>query len=441
MKRQSVFKVFLKYVSLGIFGQMAYSCYTLADTFFVSASLGANGLAALNIAFPMFCLINGTGLMIGMGGGTRYSILKSGGEEERANRVFTNCLFMAGAFSLLYGWAGGCFADVIARGFGADGEVLAMTRTYLKVMLLFAPAFLFNHLLQSFVRNDGSPTLSAAAMITGSLSNVILDYLLIFPLRMGIFGAILATGIAPLISMSVLSVYLIRKKNRFRAVRTAPDGSAMLSIAASGVPSLVAEVSSGVVMLLFNFILLRLAGNIGVAAFSVITVISLVVVAIFTGLSQGIQPVVSACYGAGKESDGKAILKYAFIAVVLLSCVIYGAIYLGAAPIVRVFNSERNGMLQELAVEGMRFYFLACPFVGFNMMAAAYFTSTERTRPAQAISALRSCFLLIPVTLLLSSAFQMTGVWCAYPVTECIVSWIGAAFLFSGKGKKAAGTQ
>ena len=90
MRNTSVFKVFLKYVSLNILGQMAYSCYTLADIFFASASLGTNGLTALNLAFPVFCLLNGTGLMIGMGGGTRYSILKSRGETDGANRIFVN---------------------------------------------------------------------------------------------------------------------------------------------------------------------------------------------------------------------------------------------------------------------------------------------------------------------------------------------------------------
>ena len=159
MRNTSIFKVFLKYVSLNILGQMAYSCYTLADTFFVSASLGANGLTALNLAFPVFCLINGTGLMIGMGGGTRYSILKSRGEDDRANRVFTNAVYLVAFFSALFATAGLLFSGTIVRLLGADDTVFAMTNTYLRVMLLFAPAFLSNNLLQCFVRNDGRPSL------------------------------------------------------------------------------------------------------------------------------------------------------------------------------------------------------------------------------------------------------------------------------------------
>ena len=217
---KNIFRDFLRYVSLNVLGQMAYSCYTLADTFFVSASLGSNGLAALNLAFPVFCIINGTGLMIGMGGGTRYSLLKSRGENRRADSVFTNAVYIALSFSVLFVLSGAFLSDTVTKRLGADDTVFSMTNTYLRVMLLFAPAFLINNLLQCFVRNDGNPSLSMAAMVTASMSNVVLDYIFIFPLRMGISGAILATGLAPVISIGVLSSYFIRKKNRFRFTKS-----------------------------------------------------------------------------------------------------------------------------------------------------------------------------------------------------------------------------
>lgn len=431
MKSKSIFNDFLNYVSLNILGQMAFSCYTLADTFFVSASLGANGITALNLAFPVFCLLNGTGLMIGMGGGTRYSILKSRGDNEKANQVFTTAACMAACAAAVFVLAGGFFSGALAKMLGADRTVFDMTNTYLKVMLLFAPAFLFNHLLQCFVRNDENPSLSMAAMITGSLSNVILDYIFIFPLRMGIFGAIFATGLAPVISMAILSSYFIRKKNQFHFAKGLPSAKSVLEIISSGVPSFVTEATSGIVMLVFNFIILGLEGNTGVAAFAVITVISLVVVAIYTGLSQGIQPILSLNHGAGNSSNVKSILKYALITVLLLSGAIYTTIFLGASQLVSIFNSENNGTLQVLAVRGLRLYFLACPFIGFNIVTATYFTSTERPRPAQIISLSRGFFVLVPMAFLLSALLNMTGVWCAYPLTEFIVAWVGLAFYIS----------
>lgn len=437
---KSVFQDFMKYVSLNILGQMAYSCYTLADTFFVSASLGADGLTALNLAFPMFCLLNGTGLMVGMGGGTRYSIAKSRGEIENANRIFTNAVYMVACFSALFVLLGVFLSGVLVKALGADHTVFPMTNTYLKVMLLFAPAFLTNNLLQCFVRNDGKPSLSMAAMISGSLSNVVLDYLFIFPFRMGIFGAILATGLAPVISIAVLSPYFIKRKNKFHFIKSAPDIKKALEITASGIPPFVTELSSGIVMFLFNFIILRLEGNTGVAAFGVITVISLVVVAIYTGLSQGIQPIISANYGTGNRAGVKTILRYAMVTVLLLSGVIYMVIFFGASQIALIFNSERNETLQTLAVTGLKLYFLACPFIGFNIVTATYFTSTERPRPAQIISFLRGLFVLVPAAFLLSAILKMTGVWLAYPISECIVAMVGAAFYFLNKKKSFEGS-
>ncbi len=188
-------------------------------------------------------------------------------------------------------------------------------------------------------------------------------------------------------------------------------------------------------MLLFNFIILGLAGNVGVAAFSVITVISLVVVAIFTGLSQGIQPIISTSYGKSNTNNVNKILKYAFVTALTLSGVIYAVIFFGSDILISVFNQEGNIQLQRLAGIGMKLYFLACPFIGFNIVMSTYFTSTERPRVAQVISFSRGFIILIPITFLLTNFFYMTGVLCAYPVTECIVSLIGFGVCFYAKNK------
>lgn len=154
MRSKALFKDFSKYVSLSVLGQIALSCYTLSDTFFVSAKLGADGLTALNLAFPIFCILNGTGLMIGMGGGTKYSIYRSREESGKADRIFTNAIYLAALFACIFATAGAFFSEHIVKFLGADETLLDMTNTYAKVMLLFAPAFLLNNLLQCFVRND-----------------------------------------------------------------------------------------------------------------------------------------------------------------------------------------------------------------------------------------------------------------------------------------------
>lgn len=425
MKESSCFREFLKYSSLNVLGMIALSCYILADTFFVSKALGANGLTALNLAIPVYNFINGSGLMIGMGGGTKYAISKSQGKMKQASQAFTNAAaltaLIAACFFLL-----GLFASApIARMLGADDTVFEMSRTYLQVLLLFSPMFMTNNLLLCFIRNDGAPQLSMAAMITGSLSNVVLDYVFMFPLGMGIFGAVLATGLAPVISILVQSPYLLTKKNQFHLVRCRLSARLSLGIFSSGLPSLITEVSSGIVIIIFNRIILGLDGNTGVAAYGVIANLSLVVIAIYTGISQGIQPILSSNYGKGIRENVQAILRYAVTTVVILSAGVYLCMFFGAEPITAIFNSEKNQILQEIAEAGLKIYFTGCVFAGLNIIFSVYFTSTERPLPAQIISVMRGFIVIIPMSFLLSAIAGLPGVWASFPATEFLVSVAG----------------
>ena len=431
MKHKDYFRDFSRYTSLNVLGMIGLSCYILADTFFISKALGAAGLTALNLAIPVYNFINGCGLMIGMGGGTRYSILKGQENDEAADQAFTVSALLTLLIAAVF-FALGLFASgPLIRLLGADSEVYEMSRIYLQVILLFAPMFMMNNLLLCFVRNDGAPQRSMAAMIGGSLSNVVLDYVFMFPLGMGIFGAVFATGLAPVISMGILSPFFLQKKNRFRLRVKAYSMAGWLRqagyILSSGLPSLITEVSSGIVIIVFNAVILRLQGNTGVAAYGVIANLSLVVIAIYTGIAQGVQPLMSSAHGTGEGSRVRIYLCYALQTMLLVSAAIYVCVFFGAGGIASVFNSERNALLQSIAETGLRIYFAGCVFAGFNIILSVFFTSTENVLPAHIISLLRGFFIIIPAAFLLSAAFGMTGVWCAFPLTELLVSAIGAA--------------
>lgn len=425
MKKQSLFKQFLTYVSLNICGMIGLSCYILADTFFVSNGLGTSGLTALNLAIPVYSIVHGCGLMLGMGGATKYSIFRGQADSENANRTFSAVLFFTSVLAFLFVLAGLFLSRPLTVLLGADNNVFSMTLTYLTVILLFAPAFMLNDVFICFVRNDGNPALSMAAMLTGSFSNIILDYIFIFPLNMGILGAVLATGIAPLISMSILSVHGIRKKHHFHWIRHRISVRLMANILSLGIPSLVTEIASAIVMIAFNSILLSLCGNTGVAAYGVIANLSLVVTSIYTGIAQGTQPITSRAYGRGDRNTMKRALQYAVCCSLAISALIYLLFFFGAEAITSVLNSERDISLQYIAVSGLKIYFTAIPFAGFNIILSTYFTTIEKTLPAQVISLARALFVILPAVFLLSSAFGVTGVWLSYPVTEAVVCLAG----------------
>lgn len=427
MQKTNFFKEFVKYASLNVLGMLGLSCYILADTFFVAQGLGTSGLAALNLAIPVYSFIHGSGLMLGMGGATKYSIYKGKNLDSAADNVFSNTVYAAVTISVIFALCGVLLSGALTSVLGADAEVFEMTDTYIKTILLFSPAFMLNNVFICFVRNDGNPKLSMIAMIAGSLSNVVLDYVFIFPCRMGMFGAAFATGLAPVISIMILSIHKLKRQNQFKLKIVKPSLKEIFSSMSLGFPSLVTEVSSGIVMIVFNSIILRLAGNTGVAAYGVIANLSLVVVAVYTGIAQGIQPLMSRSYGNGAISGVKRILGYALVSAAVFSVVIYAAVFFGSDQITAVFNSENNLQLQNIANTGMKLYFTAILFVGFNIIVSVFFTSTERAFPAHAISLLRGLLIIVPAAYLLSGLLGLTGVWLAFPTTEFIVAVVGAA--------------
>lgn len=435
MNQTKDLKEFIKYAALNVMGMTGLSCYILADTFFISKGLGANGLTALNLAIPVYSLIHGSGLMLGMGGATKYSILKSQKNWGQTNKIFTNTVYLAGILAIAFLLTGIFLTRVLTAFLGADQEVFGMTATYLRVILLFAPAFLMNDILICFVRNDGDPKLAMLAMLGGSLSNVALDYLFIFPLKLGIFGAVFATGLAPLISIMILSIYFLKKRNQFHMIREKPHPETEKTVVKLGIPSLIGEVSSGVVILVFNSIILKLQGNTGVAAYGVIANLSLVVMAVYTGIAQGMQPLISKAWGRYEIRTCKRILSYAMITMAAVSIAVYAVIFFLADPIAGIFNSENNRLLQEIAVTGLKLYFTAAVFAGFNLIISVYFTSVELALPAQLISILRGVVLIVPMAFLLSGLFGMSGVWLAFPAAEFLTAVTGL-FLYCSKRKQ-----
>lgn len=418
----SIKRTFAKYVSLNILGMTALSLYILADTYFVAQGVGSDGLAALNIAIPVFSLIVGTGLMIGMGGATRFSI-------SRTDTIFTRALRFGTIASVVYFICGITIPGQISSLLGADGEVFELTRIYIQILLLFSPMFIFNNIITCFVRNDGDPKLSMAATVLGTVTNIIFDYILVFPLQLGITGAVLATGFSPLVSLLILSVHFFKKSNTLKLKKVFLTLRALKDIATLGISSLITELSSGIVILIFNMIILNIEGNLGVAAYGIVANIAIVVNAIFTGIAQGSQPIISRSYGEGNGGNAKTILKYGIITALVFSAAVYTVTFIFAESIVKAFDNENNQRLLEIAAVGLRIYFISIFFSGINVLCSSYFSSIDRPKNGFIISILRSVAVIIPSAFLLSYLFGLTGVWMSIAVSEFIVCSVSVLLL------------
>lgn len=431
------FKPFVQYVSLNVLGMLGISCYILADTFFVSRALGARGLAALSLTLPVYGVIASIGMLLGTGGGTRYTVQRARGETGKG--IFSGVAaagVVVGVFGVICGIF---FAEPLGKLLGATGETLPLTAVYMRVLLCFAPAFLMNSILLGFVRNDGNPALCMAAMITSSLSNVLLDYVFMFPLGWGMFGAAFATGLAPLIGMAVLSLHFLQKKNNFRFSAREISGKELFRALPLGLSAFVTELSSGIVMAIFNLQVLRFAGDVGVAAYSIIANIALVCTAVFTGIAQGVQPLAGDAYGRGDVPQRKAFARYALFSALILAVLFNAGGWIFGDKMVAVFNSEGNTALAALAEAGMRVYFIGFFFAGANIAMAAVLSASGNAGKGFAVSLTRGCFAIVPLALLLPLAFGLNGVWASYVLAEVSATavLVISAKLIQQKGRKA----
>lgn len=428
-------KQFFKYVSQNIFGLLGTSCYILADTYFIAQAAGTDGVTLLNLCLPIYNLIFAFGSMIGLGAATRYAILRAQG-DARAQRYFSNAIFSVCILAVPFMLVGIFRPDGLLRLMGGDADIVALGMNYARIFLMFTPFFMCNYVVASFVHNDGDPSLAMVATLSGSLFNVVFDYIFIFPMGLGLPGAALATAISPILSIAVCSAHFIKKSNTITFVRKAPSVRLLAKSCQLGISGFVGELSSGVTTTVFNFLLLRLAGNVAVAAYGVVANFALVATAIFNGVAQGAQPLVSQCYGKNEMAGARKLLLLGCGTALGLAALLYGVVFGYTDALTALFNSESSALMAAFAHSGMRIYFVGYFFAGCNIVAAGYLGAVNRPAEASITSLCRGMVAIVVCSLVLSALFGMNGIWAAFPVSEAITLAL-TVFLLKQKAGRA----
>lgn len=406
-----------KYLHTNILAMIGISCYVLADTFFISLAAGANGITALNLTLPIYAVIFAVGSMIGLGSATRYSLCKASGDKN-ADEYLSNSAFWAVLFSLIFVTLG-CFAPrKVLKLMGADDVILKTGLSYMRTVLCFAPAFMLNYILNAFIRNDGAPALSMTATITSNLLNIVLDYIFIFPLGMGMFGAALATGISPVIDIIICSTHFLSPKSTLKFIWKRPDIKKLALACSLGTAGFISEISGGITSMAFNFILLDLVGNIAVAAYGVVANVSIISIAVFNGISQGLQPMASEAEGKADEDAKKCILKFSLKLGIVLAIVAVALCYIFADNTVALFNSENLAEMAAYAVTGLKLYSIGFLIAVINIIQTGFLGATGRARECFIISVSRGVVAIALFVFILSRLFGIYGVWLSFPVSE-----------------------
>ncbi len=203
-------KQFIRYVSQNMLGMLGMSLYILADTYFISKAVGADGITALNLVLPVYNLIFAIGAMIGVGSAIRF-VIERNKKNPEAESYFFHALLWAGIISLIFIAAGIFYPDQVIRLMGGDKQIIATGRSYTRIFMTFAPLFMWNHICNAFVRNDGSPMIAMMATLFSSLFNIVFDYILMFPFGMDMPGAALATALSPVVGILICQLHFRSK--------------------------------------------------------------------------------------------------------------------------------------------------------------------------------------------------------------------------------------
>ena len=409
---------YLHYLIPTIIGSISHTIYCLADVFFVSRGVGELGLAALNVALPVFTLYTTFSMMIGVGAATTVSVCRGTGDRKGANRSFTLATVLGLGTGVTIALFGSLFLAPLSRLFGATEELLPYVTAYLRPISAMSFVYIFSSTMTVIVRADGAPRLVMLAGTVGNLANVILDYVFVMPLGWGIFGAGLATAIGPCLTVGILSLHFLRHANSVHFARRVFSLRRRGRILRNGLGSSILELSAGMVILLFNVVLLRVSGPGAVAVFSVISNIAYVGKGIFNGMAQAAQPMISVAYGAGDFQRLQKANRCALIVAGVFSLAVAGIIFLFPREILRLFLSDETLLTQ--GVPAARLYFLSFVFTAINTILMYYFQSLERPGYTMAIALLKGIVLVFAGLNVLPLFLGETGVWITLLIAEGI---------------------
>ena len=425
---ESVSKLFFRYLIPAILGTMVTSIYILADTIIIGKGIGIDAMAALNIVLPLFNIFFGNGLLFGVGGSVLMAIARGRGDTKSGECYFTVALLLNATTCILYTAVLWIFMEPIAKFLGATEVTMPYVLDYAPYVIAGLSVFAFSTFLQTFVRNDGAPKLAMTAVVTGGISNVFLDLLFVYPLDMGMAGAAIASVIGSGITVCILLLHFTSKANGLKISFQGISFSYAKDIFANGFTSFLVEITSGIVMFVFNIEILKAVGDIGVSMYGVICNTAIIVICLCNGINQAAQPIISTNHGAGLseriENVRKLGLKTAFII-----CSVPTIVGLIVPNLFTYIFLNPNEEILAMSPIAIRTYFIGFFVTGVNMFIVGYFQSTVKPGISLLLCLLRGCVLSILFVSILAPIFGIVGIWAAVPLGEFVTLLIAVYFM------------
>ncbi len=425
----------LRFVLPSIVMMIFTSIYGVIDGLFVSNYVGKTPFAALNLIFPFIMMMAALGFMLGTGGSALVSKTLGEGETELANQRFS--LLVGTAFLLGVGMAvlGIAACRPIALFLGADEALVAYCVLYGRILMAAIPAFMLQNVFQSFFVTAQKPAIGLAVTTGAGLTNIVLDFLLIAVFRWGLAGAAIATAMSQVVGGILPLLYFFRSNDSLlHLTRPRFEGEALLRACTNGASELMNNISMSFINMLYNFQLMKIAGEDGVSAYGVMMYLNFVFVSIFLGYSIGSAPIVGYHYGAQNRDELKNMLRKSIVIVGVSSLGLTAIAELFAHPLAGIFVGY-DAALFALTAMGLRLYALSYLFNGFNIFGSAFFTALNNGAVSAAISFLRTLLFQSAAVLLLPLVLGVNGIWLAIVAAELLALAVTLVFLMRNRKK------
>jgi putative MATE family efflux protein len=431
LETEPIGKLLLKYSIPAIIGMIVTALYNVVDRMFIGhiPDVGSLAITGVGVTMPISTIILAFSMLIGVGATAQISIKLGQGKKEEASKVVGNAITLGIILALIITFIGLTFSNSILYKFGASEGTLPYAKAYINIILIGTIFNVIGFIMSNTIRGDGSPKLSAAIMVIGCLTNIVLDWLLIFGFNLGIQGAAIATSISQMLTAIIGLWYYVSGKSNigFKKESLKLDKKVVIAILSIGVAPFSMQIAASLIQVISNNALKTYGSDLAIGAMTTISSVALMCLMPIFGLNQGAQPIIGYNYGAKKkERYKKAYLLSLKVATIILT-VAFIIVQVFPTVIIGFFNKDPE--LMSISIKGIRIYLLTLPIIGIAITGSNFMQSIGKAKESMLISLLRQVILLIPLILILPRTFGLDGIWIAQPISDITATIVTAIIL------------
>lgn len=419
----------LRFVAPTVVMLVFMSLYQMVDAVFVSKFVGENALSALNIVYPFPSIVIAVSIMLATGGSAIIARNMGEGKEKEAKENFSFIVLVGAVIGVAIATAGILFIEPLIYMLGATPSLYDYCYEYLFILVLSVPLSVFQMLFQSFFVTAGKPHLGLTLTVLGGVSNIVLDYVFIVLCGFGVSGAALATSIGYSIpGLFGLIYFAVSRKGTLYFVKPVFRWGVLFKCCINGSSEMVNNLAVAVTTFLFNVLMLKYAGEAGVAAITIVLYAQFLMTSAFMGFSSGIAPVVSFNYGSGNVRQLKKIFKISVWVITVVSAAVFVIAETCSDVVIMVFTPAGSEVF-GLTKYGFAIFSFSFLCTGMNIFASALFTAFSNGKISAILSFLRTFVFLTACLLFLPLFWGVDGIWLAVPVAEVMALFVSIYYL------------